>query len=72
MTSRLYTTRGDTLDYTHEVDDKGVTSWFGEKGSPSVFTARWSDDGNVLEGEWVWPGGGYKLKLTRVKTAAKP
>src|SRR5207249_10921596 len=24
ITSRLYTNRGDTLSYTHEVDDKGV------------------------------------------------
>jgi hypothetical protein len=71
MTSRLYTTRGDTLDYTHEVDDKTVTSWFGEKGSPSVFKARWSEDGNTLSGEWVWPGGGYKLTLTRVKPTTK-
>lgn len=66
MTSRLYTDTGDTLSYTHEVDDKGVTSWFGEKGSPTVFKARWIDD-NTLSGAWEWPGGGYKLTLTRVK-----
>jgi hypothetical protein len=66
MTSRLYTDRGDTLKYTHVVDDKGVTSWFGEKGSPSVFKARWIDD-DTLDGAWEWPGGGYKLTLTRVK-----
>jgi hypothetical protein len=73
MTSRLYTTRGETLDYTHEADDKTVTSWFGEKGSPTVFKARWSEDGNTLSGEWVWPGGGYEVKLTRVKQpATKP
>jgi hypothetical protein len=67
LTSRIYTTKGDTLDYTHEVDGKTVTSWFGPKGSPVVFRARWSDDGRSLSGAWEWPGGGYKLTLTRVE-----
>ena len=67
MTSRLYTDRGDTLGYTHEVDDKGVTTWFGERGSPSTFKAKWIDD-DTLSGAWEWPGGGYKLTLTRVKS----
>ena len=66
MTSRLYTDRGDTLSYTHEVDDKGVTTWFGAKGSPSSFKARWIDD-DTLSGAWEWPGGGYKLTLSRIK-----
>jgi len=65
MTSRLYTDRGDTLSYTHEVDDKGVTSWFGPKGSPTVFKAKWID-ANTLTGSWEWPGGGYTLTLSRV------
>lgn len=56
MTSRIYTTRGETLDYTHEVDDETVTSWFGPNGSPAVFRGRWSDDGNTLAGAWEWPG----------------
>ena len=66
LTSRLYTNNGDTLSYTHEIDDRGVTSWFGEKGSPSVMRARWSDNGDTLSGAWEWPGGGYSLTLTRV------
>jgi hypothetical protein len=66
MTSRLYTDRGDSLSYTHEVDDKGLTSWFGPKGSPALFRARWIDD-NTLSGAWEWPGGGYKLTLSRVR-----
>ena len=65
LTSRLYTNTGDTLSYTHEVDEKGVTSWFGPKGSPSSFKARWVDD-DTLTGAWEWPGGGYKLTLSRV------
>ncbi len=54
MTSRLYSDRGDTLTYTHEVDDNGVTTWFDAKGSPSTYKARWIDD-NTLAGAWVWP-----------------
>ena len=63
--SSATTVAGDTLSYTHEVDDKGVTSWFGEKGSLTVFRARWIDD-DTLSGAWEWPGGGYKLTLTRI------
>jgi len=66
MTSRLYSDRGDTLSYTHEVDENGVTTWFGAKGSPSSFKARWIDH-NTLAGAWEWPGGGYKLTLSRIK-----
>ena len=66
LTSRLYTDGGDTLRYTHEVDDKSVTSWLGEKGAPAVFRARWIDD-ETLSGGWEWPGGGYKLTLKRVR-----
>ena len=66
ITGRLYTSNGDTLLYTCEPDDKGLTIWFGEKGSPAVYRGEWSEDGNRLEGEWEWPGGGYKETMTRV------
>src|SRR3989442_5720058 len=66
MTSRLYTDRGDTLDYTHEVGDRSMTSSFGAKGAPALFKARWSDDGNTLTGAWEWPGGGYTLTMRRM------
>ena len=66
ITGRLYTSLGDTLLYTCEPDDKGLTIWFGEKGSPAFYRGEWSDDGNTLEGEWEWPGGGYKETMTRV------
>jgi len=67
ITSRLYTSTGDTLDYTSEADEKGMTIWFGAKGSPAVYRGEWSDDGNTLSGEWKWPGGGYKETMTRQK-----
>jgi len=35
ITSRVYTTTGDTLDYTYEADDEWVTIWGGAKGSPA-------------------------------------
>jgi len=66
LTSRIYTNRGDTLDYTHELTDKTLTSWLGPKGSPAVFRATWSEDGNTLTGAWEWPGGGYSQTLTRI------
>jgi len=55
LTSRLYTNRGDSLSYTHEIDDKGMTSWFGPKGSAAFFKARWIDD-DTLTGAWEWAG----------------
>jgi len=61
LTSRLYTNRGDSLSYTHEIDDKGMTSWFGPKGSPTFFKARWIDDDT----------GGYKLTLSRAGARPK-
>jgi hypothetical protein len=46
--------RGDTM-----------TIWMDEKGSPAVYTGTFSADGNTIEGEWEWPGGGYKETMTR-------
>jgi len=66
ITSRVYTTSGDTLDYTYECDDRTVTIWGGPKGSPAAFRARWSEDHSVLRGAWEWPGGGYATVMTRV------
>lgn len=66
LTSRLYTSTGNTLDYTHEIDEEAAASWYGEKGSPHHMKARWSPDGNSLSGGWEWPGGGYSFTLTRV------
>src|SRR5207245_10153018 len=66
----LCTNRGDSLSYTHEIDDKGMTSWFGPKGSPTFFKARWIDD-DTLTGAWEWPGRGYKLTLSRAGARPK-
>jgi len=58
ITSRVYTTAGDTLDYTCEGDEETVTIWGGAKGSPAAYRASWEQDGDVLRGAWKWPGGG--------------
>jgi hypothetical protein len=60
--------KGNTLDYTYEMDGNTLTIWGGEKGSPAYMTGSFSHDGNTLTSEWVYPGGGgYKSTMTRVK-----
>jgi hypothetical protein len=44
-----------------------MTIWMGEKGSPAVYTGTFSADGNTIEGEWEWPGGGYKETMIRAR-----
>jgi hypothetical protein len=57
---------GMTLDYVYELEGDTLTIWGGEKGSPSYYKGTFSEDGKVLEGGWVWPGGGYNTVSTRV------
>lgn len=66
ITSRVYTTTGETLDYTYESEDETVTIWGGAKGSPAAFRANWNEDRTVLRGAWEWPGGGYSTVMARV------
>lgn len=58
---------GLTLDYVYELVGDTLTIWGGEKGSPAHYRAQFSSDGNVLEGGWVWPGGGYQTTTIRIK-----
>ena len=67
ITGRLYTSTGDTLQYTSESKGDDLTIWMGEKGSPAFYKGTWSADGNVLSGAWEWPGGGYEETMTRLK-----
>jgi hypothetical protein len=58
---------GLTLDYVYELEGDTLTIWGGEKGSPAYYRGKFSADGNILTGGWVWPGGGYNTITTRVK-----
>ena len=66
ITGRLYTSHGDTLTYVCEDDEKTLTIWFGQKGSPAFYKGEWSQDSNTINGAWEMPGGGYKETMTRV------
>ena len=66
--SRFYSSLdGMTLDYVYEVEGDTLTIWGGEKGSPAYFKGQFSEDGNTLSGNWVYPGGGgYEAISTRL------
>jgi hypothetical protein len=65
--SRFYSNTGDTLDYVYELEGNTLTIWAGEKGSPAYARGTFSEDGNSGSGEWVYPGGGYRFTMTRVR-----
>ena len=66
--SRFYDNMGNTLDYVYELEGDTLTIWGGEKGSPAYSKGTFSDDGNTLSSEWVYPGGGgYQSTMTRSK-----
>lgn len=65
--SRYYDSAGNTLDYVYEMNGNTLTIWGGEKGSPAFCTARFSADGDTMSGAWVWPGGGYTYRASRVR-----
>lgn len=66
--SRFYDNHGNTLDYVYEIDGDTLTIWGGEKGSPAYMRGTFEADGNSMEGEWVYPGGGgYKSTMSRIE-----
>lgn len=65
--SRAYDNSGNTLDNVYEISGDTLTIWGGEKGSPAYFKGKFSKDGNTNIGEWVYPGGGYKSTMKRIK-----
>lgn len=66
--SRFYDNMGNTLDYVYELDGDTLTIWGEEKGSPAYYKGTFSDDGDTVIGEWVYPGGGgYESTMTRVE-----
>jgi hypothetical protein len=66
--SRYYDSNGDTLDYVYELTGDTLMIWFGEKDSPAYYKGQFSEDGNTLAGNWIYPGGGgYEAIATRQK-----
>lgn len=64
--SRFYDNQGNTLDYVYELTGHELTIWAGEPGSPAHFRGAFSADDTVLDGAWVYPGGGgYDSTMTR-------
>ncbi len=65
--SRFYDSTGNTLDYVYELEGNTLTIWGGERGSPAYYKGNFSEDGDTVSGEWVYPGGGgYRSTMTRV------
>ncbi|MEO8610366.1 MAG: hypothetical protein ABI690_20895 [Chloroflexota bacterium] len=68
MMSRYYGSGGETFDYVYEMEGDTLTIWGGMKGSPAYYKGTFSADGDSLNGEWVYPGGGgYQSSATRAK-----
>jgi hypothetical protein len=69
IASRFYDSVGNTLDYVYELEGDTLTIWAGEKGSPAYYKGTFSDDGDTVAGDWVYPGGGgYESTMTRVRS----
>lgn len=64
--SQVYDTEGNTLDYVYELEGDTLTIWGGQKGSTSYFKGKFID-ADTNEGEWFYPGGGYKSTMKRVQ-----
>ena len=65
--SRAYDSLGNTLDYVYEIADNTLFIWAGEKNSPAYFKGTFSESGDINEGEWIYPDGGYKSIMKRIK-----
>jgi len=63
--SRAYDSSGNTFDYVYEVEESTLTIWAGKKGSPSYFRGKFNQNKLINEGEWIYPGGGYKSTMTK-------
>ena len=40
-----------------ELEGDTLTIWAGDEGSPAYFRGSFNEDGSVLDGAWVYPGG---------------
>lgn len=65
--SRVYDSTGNTFDYVYEITGDTLTIWGGERGSPAYFKGKFSNYGDTITGEWIYPGGGYKSTMIRAR-----
>ena len=67
--SRFYSfSDGMTLDDVYELRGEALTIWSGERNSPAYYRGIFSSDGEILDGRWIFPGGGgYVSTATRVQ-----
>jgi hypothetical protein len=65
ITGRLYTSTGHTVGYVCELEGDRIIICTRAKGSPVVYTGRFSADGNTIEGCWEKPGGRIRETLIR-------
>lgn len=66
--SCFYDNHGNTFRYVYELDGDALTIWAGDRNSPAYYQGRFSDDGNTIAGDWVYPdGGGYSSTMTRTE-----
>lgn len=66
--SRFYDSTGNTLDYVYELDGETLTIWAGAKGSAAKYVGTFADTGDLVAGEWEYPGGGgYAATMIRCR-----
>lgn len=67
--TRVYSfTDGMTLDYVYVMDEQGdLTIWMEKKNSDGFMKGVFSDDGNRMNIEWTYPGGGYKATAVKAE-----
>jgi hypothetical protein len=66
-TAYFFDNMGNAWEYVWEMQGDLLTIWGGYVGSPAAYRGRFISNGNVLQGRWDWPGGGYKSTSVRVK-----
>jgi len=55
------------LEYYWQIDEDALIIWHGEVDSPARFTGTIDRADGVVDGEWTWPGGGYRATSTLIE-----
>jgi len=54
------------LEYVWQVQGDSLTIWHGERDSPARFLGTIDPTGDIIDGRWEWPGGGYHATSRRL------